>query len=334
MSSDLSRREFIGGLAAVPVAANALQAAQQSAQERTAPVQQPKSRTAYVVPAAPIIDCHIHLFDKSGEKESPYPNDFAPGLTSLPPRYRWTVHGSGIVGVIVTECSSYPEDTLWVLEQCATDPMFVGHCGYLDFGSTDFVKYFDKFHANKLFLGVRYARANLEEAPTRPVLLGDIKTMTDAGLVLELGSRSPIAIARLADKLPASAKIVIPHLPRTNLTPATSAEYRAGLKELRSRPNVAMKLSGVTKFVDGKVVSDVAMLKDWLDELWDVFGEDRVVYGTDWPHEERTAPFLQVLSTATSYARTKPAAVQEKVFWRNSARIYKWAKRAPDQPAA
>jgi len=339
MTADLNRRAFLAGLAAVPMAAGALEAAQQTApgdQGRVAAQTEVGTPSPYVRPDVPIIDCHIHLFDKTRPGGAPCPTDMQPGLTMLPARYRATVNGTGIVGVIVTECSSLPEDTLWVLDQCKTDTLFVGHCGYLDFGTPNFVKYFDRFRSNKMFLGVRYrpvAGRNFERGLDNPVFVADIKTMTDAGLVLEIGN-PPATVLRIADKLPPTAKIVIPHYPRLNITPAMFESYMTPMKELGKRPNIAIKLSGVTKIVDGKVMGDVNMLRGWLDQLWDIFGEDRVVFGTDFPHEERTAPFLNCLSNSTSYVREKSAAAQEKVFWRNSARIYRWQKRAPNQPSA
>jgi len=337
--ADLNRRAFLAGLAAVPMAADAVGAAQQTpaADEGRVPAQLEKAvPSAYTPPAAPIIDCHIHLFDKTRLQGGSYPGDLQPGLTMLPPRYRATVKSTGIVGVIVTECSSLPEDTLWVLDLCKSDTLFVGHCGYLDFGTPNFVKYFDRFRSNNMFLGVRYrpvAGRNFEQGLDKPVFVADIKTMTDAGLVMELGNH-PSIVLRLADKLSPTAKIVIPHYPRLNITPEQREAYMTPMKELGKRPNIAIKLSGVTKMIDGKPVGDLNVLRPWLDQLWDIFGEDRIVYGTDYPHEDRTAPFLNVLHTAVSYVREKSPAAQEKVFWRNSARIYRWRKRAPDQPTA
>jgi L-fuconolactonase len=300
MTTELDRRKFLAGFTALPLAAKAQAAQQQDG--RVSYVREEAANSVYVAPAAPIIDCHIHMFDKTKPGGSLYSRDLPPGLSNLPGRYRWTVHGTGIVGVIVTECSTWPEETLWVLDQCATDTMFVGHCGFLDFGTPDFVKWFDRFRANKLFLGVRYANRtgrNFEEGINSPVFLADIKTMTDAGLVLEYGN--PMTVLRLTDKLPPTAKVMMPHLPRVRLSQnsAEAERYRATLRELGKRPNVAFKLSGVTKTIDGKVVSDLNVLQGWLDEIWDIFGEDRIVFGTDFPHEERTAPFLNVLSTST-----------------------------------
>jgi L-fuconolactonase len=335
---NLGRRAFLGGMAALPFAARGLNAAQPAGAQGDQRVEEQAETgtpSAYVPPGAPIIDCHIHLFDKSRPQGAPYPTDLQPGLTMLPPRYRATVNGTGIVGVIVTECSSLPEDTLWVLDLCKSDTLFVGHCGYLDFGTPNFVKFFDRFRSNRMFLGVRYrnvAGRSFERGLDRPIFVADVKTMTDAGLVMEYGGH-PSVILKLADKLPPAAKIVIPHYPRLNIRADQLESYMTPLKELSTRRNVAIKLSGVTKIVDGRVVGDLSLLRGWLDQLWDLFGEDRVVYGTDYPHEDRTAPFLNVLNTAVSYVKEKSPAAQEKVFWRNSARIYRWQKRAPNQPS-
>jgi L-fucono-1,5-lactonase len=336
--TNFDRRTFLGGMAALPLVARGSYAAQPAgaqSEQRVEEQLEKGTHSPYVPPSAPIIDCHIHLFDKTRPQGAPYPTDLQPGLTMLPPRYRATVNSTGIVGVIVTECSSLPEDTLWVLDLCKSDPLFVGHCGYLDFGTRNFVNYFDRFHSNKMFLGVRYrnvAGRSFERGLDRPLFVADIKTMTDAGLVMEYGGH-PSVILKLADKLSPTAKIVIPHYPRLNITPDQRESYMTPLRELGRRPNIAMKLSGVTKIVDGKAVGDLNLLRGWLDELWELFGEDRVVYGTDYPHEDRTAPFLNVLNTAVSYVKEKSPAAQEKVFWRNSTRIYRWQKRAPNQPS-
>jgi predicted TIM-barrel fold metal-dependent hydrolase len=66
--------------------------------------------------------------------------------------------------------------------------------------------------------------------------------------------------------------------------------------------------------------------------LWDVFGEDRILFGSDWPNSEHVGPVADVLSVGQGYIQTKSAAAQEKVYWRNSAAAYKWTARTADQP--
>ena len=70
-----------------------------------------------------------------------------------------------------------------------------------------------------------------------------------------------------------------------------------------------------------------------LDHLTEIFGEDRVLFRSDWPNSDGSARLDQVVSIVKEYFASKPQLVAEKYFWRNSARVYKWIKRQPDQPA-
>jgi L-fuconolactonase len=79
--------------------------------------------------------------------------------------------------------------------------------------------------------------------------------------------------------------------------------------------------------VDGKVPDDMEFYRNALDELWEVFGEDRVVYASNWPVCERIAPYATVLKVVREYFDAKSAAVSEKYFRTNSMTAYKWRAR-------
>ena len=83
--------------------------------------------------ATPVIDTHVHLFDPRRPQGVPYsgPKGQPPQL-ALPETYRQQIPGTGIVGAIVVEASSWVEDNLWILERAASDPLFVGVVGSLD----------------------------------------------------------------------------------------------------------------------------------------------------------------------------------------------------------
>ena len=69
-----------------------------------------------------------------------------------------------------------------------------------------------------------------------------------------------------------------------------------------------------------------------LDRLLEAFGEDRILFGSDWPNSDGVAPIDKVFAVAKDYFRTRPRAVAEKYFWKNSIAAYKWVKRDPSQP--
>ena len=69
-----------------------------------------------------------------------------------------------------------------------------------------------------------------------------------------------------------------------------------------------------------------------LARLMDVFGEDRVLFGSDWPNSVGTATLEEIVGLVHAYFAAKPREIAEKYFWKNSARIYRWTRRASDQP--
>ena len=70
-----------------------------------------------------------------------------------------------------------------------------------------------------------------------------------------------------------------------------------------------------------------------LEELWRTFGEDRVLYGSDWPNSDQWAEYPKVLHVVREFFRGKSRAAAEKYFWKNSIAAYGWVKRAADQPS-
>jgi predicted TIM-barrel fold metal-dependent hydrolase len=56
------------------------------------------------------------------------------------------------------------------------------------------------------------------------------------------------------------------------------------------------------------------------------------MFGTDYPNSHGVATIPEAVSLTKRFFADKPRAAAEKYFWRNSARIYKWAPRAADQP--
>jgi predicted TIM-barrel fold metal-dependent hydrolase len=74
-------------------------------------------------------------------------------------------------------------------------------------------------------------------------------------------------------------------------------------------------------------------LRHRLEYLYGVFGEDRVMFGTDYPNSYGVATISEQVGLMKKFFSTKTRAQAEKYFWRNAARIYKYVKRADNQPS-
>lgn len=283
----------------------------------------------------PIIDTHIHLFDVNRPGGIPWPTkaDTRIYKTALPSRFREVSKGLNVVGAIELECSPLLEDNQWVLDVMAKDKIMVGMIGDLEPDHADFARQLERFRKNPLYLGIRYGNIwdrNFHVKSRDAKFLDGMKRFVDAGLTLDSANPTEELIGdllQLKDRLP-GLRLVMDHLPRLEMTTQSERD----LRDLAKRPDVYVKVSGVLRTINGGVPKDLATYKPRLDKLFDIFGADRVVYGSDWPHSDNWGLYHEGLAVVREYFMAKGTEVAEKYFWRNSIKAYRWIKRDNGQP--
>ena len=352
---DVTRRTFLSitAAAATAVAAPFHKAAgAQSAQAQAAPVAPPEiptpgrpqgtDRFGDSVDGVPIIDAHIHLFDGRRPEGATYMGSAAyrdKSRTSLPGLYAPLARPSGIVGAIVVESSALVEDNLWYLEVAQTDPIIVAVSGRLDPYTPEFGEFLGRYRKHPLYRAIRasrfYTNTNGKVTLDR-VAVENLKALAQADLAQDTANPSiPLMTANvmLAEAIP-TLRIIMDHLPAFDPTPENRSAYEALIKELAARPNTFVKLSAVyhPRTDTRQVVDDYALLRDRLEYLYGMFGEDRVIFGTDYPNSYGVATISEEVGLMKRFFSTKTHAQAEKCFWRNAAHVYKFVKRANDQP--
>jgi L-fuconolactonase len=290
----------------------------------------------------PIIDAHIHLFDptRPGGVPWPYKDDSVLYKPALPDRYKTVTKELGVVGAIAIEASPLASDNDWLLNTAAANPIIVGVIGDLIPGDPSYQHNLERLSANPLFLGFRYGNLwdrDLGKDLEKPGFEDGLKQLSDAGLVFE--SANPDfslvqAIEKVVDHNP-KLRVVIDHLPNAKLPTAPSDlnAYWATLKRLAQNKHVFMKLSEIPVVENEKLVTSAAFYKPRLDALWDIFGEDHIFFGSDWPNGDHVTSYSQTLKIVQDYIAPKGSAVAEKFFWQNSQTVYRWKKRTPAQPS-
>jgi predicted TIM-barrel fold metal-dependent hydrolase len=289
----------------------------------------------------PIIDCHIHLFDTNRKQGVPWPSKNDPVLykPALPDRLKKIAMPLGVVGAIEVEASPWFDDNQFVLDLAAKEKFLVGHIGNLEPEKPEFRQQLDRLHKNPIFRGVRYGNLwdrNFTQMIGKPEFIAGLKALAAADLVMDSANPDAQLIAdllRVTDAVP-NLRIVIDHLPRIvkPSDPTALRQYQANLAELGKRKQVFVKVSGVVKKVNGKAEENPAVYKSTIDELWAIFGEDRLLYGSDWPNSDTWAEYPVELKIVRTYFEAKGAEAANKYFWKNSLAAYKWVHRDPSQP--
>jgi L-fuconolactonase len=134
----------------------------------------------------------------------------------------------------------------------------------------------------------------------------------------------------LASDVPA-LRIVINHLGGSGDPQALKPEWNENIRLLAQRPNVYMKVSALVEQVPGKegrAPRELDYYLPVLNHLWECFGPDRLIYGSNWPVSDRGAPYATVFRLVAEFFRSKGREAEEKYFWRNSLAAYRWIERA------
>jgi L-fuconolactonase len=281
-----------------------------------------------------IIDTHTHFWDVS----RPVPAErggemrFAnPARTIMPADVQAAATPHGIVGTVVVEASSWIEDNDWLLEVTKDNPFVVGMVGnFLEvFGTSDFAATLTRFAAEPLFRGVRAAMFQFGDAELR----ANFEAMAAADLMVDVNPNTDqlIDVADAASRLP-GLRIVIDHLANQPITGGTpSATWLSGMRKCAEQANVFLKVSrlieGGRPTAGSAGATDPAHYKPILDAAWEIWGEDRLIFGSNWPVLEGAGSFADAMNIIKTFMSSKTQVQQNKFFNGNSKRVYKWLAR-------
>ena len=280
-----------------------------------------------------IIDTHTHFGDPAYPKHDLY-------RTAMPETYKALAIPEGVTGTVVVESGGQIEDNQWVIDLAADDPFIVGLVGLLDPFSDQFASDLDRFCASPLFNGFRLHMDCCQDYSGKPqqskdnisekllesleLLRGKDRTLDFHGDYLALDY-----VAELARRVP-GLRLVLNHIvecrPIDGKEP--NPQWAQCVRDIARFPNIWCKVSALVQMTDiVPAPADVAFYRPVLDVLWDVFGEDRLIYASNWPQIERVSNFATAHRIVARYFEGRGTEAAEKYFWKNSKVAYQWVDR-------
>ena len=278
-----------------------------------------------------IVDTHIHLYDPARPQGVPWPAKDNTLLyrRTLPVDFRAATRGLGVNRAIAVESNAWLEDNQWVLDLAEGDPLIAGFVGHLEPGDAAYRRNLGRFSQNRLFRGIRLTGRAIAAGLGRPGFMADLEQLVERDLELDaIGDGALFRdLVTLTDRLP-RLRVVINHLPfdevkDSEARPAAESAFR----ELGRRPQVYAKVSGVLRRVGDSTPLELSYYRESLDRLWENFGRDRLVYGSNWPVSNRYATYPAVLRVVREYFAAKGPEAGERYFRKNSLAAYKWIDR-------
>jgi L-fuconolactonase len=117
---------------------------------------------------------------------------------------------------------------------------------------------------------------------------------------------------------------VLDHLGKPDIRGHGHAQWRRDLAPIAALPHVVCKVSGmVTEAMDAKGAFDPAGLTTYLDTTLELFGPDRLMFGSDWPVCLLAAPYAQVAEIIDKWAARLSASERDALWGGTARRVYR-----------
>ncbi|MGC1276492.1 MAG: amidohydrolase family protein [Planctomycetaceae bacterium] len=291
--------------------------------------------SATVASTFPIIDSHQHLWDLKQFN--------LPWLAGAPDTinrsflvddFRAAAEGLNVVKTVYMEVDVHPaqqvQEAEFAVELCDDPANIVAGAvigGYPH--EKSFADYIKRFSGVKCVKGVRTVlHGNRPRGLClQPEFVDSMKRLGDAGLSFDLCMRPGELLdgAQLASQSPKTT-FVLDHC--GNIGAQSDATLRAvwceGIKAAAAQRNVVCKISGLV---------DKSAAPEWtvdsfaanVDFCLDTFGEDRVLFGGDWPVCLIRGSYRRWVDALAAIVDNRPETFRKKLFHENAVRIYRLA---------
>ena len=272
-----------------------------------------------------IIDTHIHLYDTNRWQGVDWPPDtdkvlYRPVLTE---HFDELADREGIASTVIVEASSRVNDNQWMLDLVKDNPeRYLALVGNLPIGTDEFSGLLERFSKDSRFVGLRMRDRPGGDAFFTDAVWRDLGLLAKKGLTLDvlIHNFTIDEVTEVAKRLP-ELKIMINHLGGLVIThdPLTP-EWKQSIKRAAAQPNVHCKVSGIFQRSGVKPPpKKQSFYAPVFKVVYEAFGEDRVVYGSNWPVTDRGGSYSEQLKIIQSYFDPD---IQRKLFRENAVRFY------------
>ena len=276
-----------------------------------------------------IVDAHHHLWDPA-RRDYPWMTGDAAVLRR---RFdlgdlRATVEPLGIGATVAVQAAASEEETRELLALAAgSDGLIAGVVGWIDLTARDAGERLAALQAasgGARLVGIRHA-VHDEPDPDwlgREDVARGLRAVAQAGLPYDLllFPQHLSVAARVAAAIPELA-LVVDHGAKPGIAAGEREPWSSDLAALAAHEQVHCKLSGLVTEADWLLWPDQDV-ESYAARLLELFGPERLMFGSDWPVCTLAASYAEVLDLARAALAELSAAEQEAVLAGTARRFY------------
>ncbi|MDP8243852.1 MAG: amidohydrolase family protein [Candidatus Hinthialibacter antarcticus] len=273
-----------------------------------------------------MIDSHQHFWQYTPEEYAWIGDNMTPlRRDCLPDDLKPLIDAAGVQGTVAVQARQCLDETQWLLQLAGANEWIVGVVGWVDLRSDALSAQLERFSKNKKLVGVRHVVHDEpdDEFLLREDFLRGIQMLADYDLAYDLllfEKHLPVAI-QFVETFP-DHRIVLDHISKPLIKDRVLSPWDANLRELAKYPNVYCKVSGMVTEADWTNWTPDD-LKPYLDVVFDAFGPERIMLGSDWPVCTVAGSYQDILNIPLNSIESLSIEDQEKIKSKNARRAYK-----------
>ena len=271
-----------------------------------------------------ILDTHQHFWHFIPERDTWI--DESMGRLKrdfLPVELEPILKKNAVSGCIAVQADSSEAETQFLLDFAQTHSFIKGVIGWVDLTHENVEERLTFFSKSPLFKGVRHiVQAEKNDFVLRKDFQNGIGHLAPLGLTYDLliYPRQIESVIQLIQTFP-NQQFILDHLAKPDIQSKKWEDWRTLIKELAQLPNLACKLSGMVTEADWKLW-ELSDFKPYIETILDVFGENRILFGSDWPVCLLAAEYSEVLNIVKEFTASLSPQAQSKLWAQNAIQIY------------
>ena len=243
----------------------------------------------------------------------------------LPPELEPLLLENGFLGSIAVQARQTEQETEFLLELAKKFPFIKGIVGWVDLSSPYLENSLKKLTRNKILKGIRHV---IHDEPDPDFMLGKeflrgIETLQNHDLTYDILIKpqhlpNTIKLVGMFPDLP----FVVDHIAKPNIKDNIMSPWKVLIRDLAGYPNVFCKVSGLVTEANWTTWKEEDFYP-YLDVLFNAFGVDRTMIGSDWPVCTVAGSYGEVMNIVEKYIQDFNVNDQKKILGGNCAQFYK-----------
>ncbi len=271
------------------------------------------------------IDSHVHFWKYDKQRDAWITNDMKILQQNyLPEHFSLTAKRNEVEGVIAVQAHQSELETHFLVELSKTHPIIKGVVGWIDLRADNLEERLLYFSQYPIIKGWRHiVQAEPNDFLLREDFQRGISCLAKYNYTYDIliYPKQLSAALSFVQKFP-DQKLMIDHCAKPEIKNKNIDDWKLKLKEIAKHPNVYCKLSGLFTEASWKEWSP-ADFYPYLDIVFEAFGTNRLIYGSDWPVILLSGIYVQWKSLIEKYLENFSLEDKEKILGLNANEFYK-----------